>query len=64
MLPESERTLEMNANEALSAAERVALREPEDEDENECRHEWKRTGKHHDETEFFKCKLCGRKCET
>ena len=60
---ESERA-DMTANEALRQAEERSLREPEDEDENECRHEWKRTGKHHDGTEFFTCKHCGRKCET
>ena len=54
----------MTADEALRRAEYLSLQEPEDEDENECRHEWQRTGKHHDGTEFFKCKHCGRKCET
>ena len=54
----------MNAQEALRIAEEISLMEPEDNDETECHHDWKRTGRHHDGTEFFKCKHCPKTCET
>ena len=34
------------------------------EDEDECAHQFQRTGRHHDGTQFFKCAQCGKRITT
>ena len=54
----------MTLNQQIEAAENVANREPEDEDEDECAHQFQRTGRHHDGTQFYKCAKCGKQIST
>jgi len=61
----------MNATEALAAADRVNLREPDDGDyaysekcKNDADHKFRRVSKNHAGRTFWKCVECGENCET
>lgn len=49
----------MSIESQLAAAEKAANREPEDDDYEQCRHDWRTLGTAKDDTQFFKCRSCG-----